>query len=452
MAEHTARAPKPRGGGAWGTGAAPEGPEDPGPPPCRSEAIGAARPRRGGTRSRDSGTAFPLRSRGPGREPRANRAKRGRQEGGGAAATFYLIIGHYSVRKGGLLLGPYIEKPGAVRRRASYLIGHNARVKTYPDGSQEVLVCEAPIFGFDGWEDPRKPSKARRAKEGGGDPDRAIRRAKAQVKDLALCTPFRWFVTLTLSPEKVRDRHDPVEVVRRLNHWLDNQVRRKGLAYVLVPERHQDGAIHFHGFFNDALLATDSGTMVPPGGGKPRRPRGAAQRAHWVAQGGRVVYNLPGWGWGFSTAMELYGEYSKAVGYVCKYIGKDVSAGKIGGRWYYSGGALGRPRVDYADLSLESTAAEPGSYRFTVRDAGLGFVMARYERGCGDEVQGAENSVGSCEAAGGVSLFRGMSGGSAAELCALSLQSDNAGGTDRGGERGGPVQPGRVALIPGARS
>lgn len=309
-----------------------------------------------------------------------------------------------------MLLGPYIEKPGAVRRRASYQIGHNARIKTYPDGAQEVLVCEAPIFGFSGWEEGRKRSKARRAKEGGGDPDRAIRRAKAQVKDLALCTPFRWFVTLTLSPEKVRDRHDPAEVIRHLNHWLDNQVRRKGLAYVLVPERHKDGAIHFHGFFNDALPATDSGTMVPPGGGKPRRPRGAAQRAQWAAQGGRVVYNLPGWGWGFSTAMELYGEYSKAVGYVCKYIGKDTAAGKIGGRWYYSGGALGRPQVDYTDLPLEDTAAEPGSYRFTVRDAGLGFVMVRFGEG------GEGNGGRPCKAGGpdghpgGVPLQQGVPG------------------------------------------
>lgn len=35
---------------------------------------------------------------------------------------------------------------------------------------------------------------------------------------------------------------------------------------VLVPERHKDGAIHLHGFFNDALPLVDSGTISRPGG------------------------------------------------------------------------------------------------------------------------------------------------------------------------------------------
>lgn len=280
---------------------------------------------------------------------------------------------------------PYIEKPGAVRRKASYLIGHNARIKTFPDGSQDVLVCEAPIFGFGGWEQERRAPEARRAEGGKGDPQRAVRRAKAQVREIALCTPFKYFVTLTLDRDRV-DRYDMKEITRHLNHWLDNQVRRKGLAYVLVPERHKDGAVHFHGFFNDALEATDSGTMVPPGGGKPRRPRGAAQAAQWAAQGGHRVYNLPGWGWGFSTAIELYGEYSKAVGYVCKYIGKDQGE-KIGGRWYYSGGQLGRPEVTFCDMPAEDLAQEEGSYRFSVKDAGLGFVMKHYEGGKRDELE-----------------------------------------------------------------
>lgn len=187
-------------------------------------------------------------------------------------------------------MAAYIEKPGAVRRKASYDIGHNARVKTYPDGSQDLLVCEAPIFGFGGWEAERRATLKRRSAQGDahqGDPQRAVRRAKAQVRDIALCTPFRWFVTLTLSPEKVKDRRDPAEVVRHLNHWLDNQVRRRGLAYVLVPERHKDGAIHFHGFFNDALEAVDSGTIIRAEGGEaPETQRGGAGRP--VAHRGRA--------------------------------------------------------------------------------------------------------------------------------------------------------------------
>lgn len=326
---------------------------------------------------------------------------------------------------------PYAEKAGAVRHRASYAIGHNARVKIFPDGSQEALVCEAPIFGFVGWEQERPKPKPRREGKGGSDPTRAIRRAKAQVRELALCTDFRYFVTLTLSKERV-DRYDMKEVVRHLNHWLDNQVRRRGLCYVLVPERHKDGAIHFHGFFNDALPVEDSGTMVPPSGGKPRKPRSGAQRAQWAAEGGHVVYNLPGWGWGFSTAIELYGTYSKAVGYVCKYIGKDTAAGKIGGRWYYSGGKLGRAEIHYCDLPLEEVAAEEGAYRFSIREAGLGFVMRHWKGGGSD----GEAHIGHSEAAvhcGGLPIGGVLPTGPEAGLRGLPRQPvPGVDGTDGG--------------------
>ena len=159
--------------------------------------------------------------------------------------------------------------------------------------------------------------------------ERAMRRARSKVRQLALANQFRWFVTLTLDPGKI-NRYDPVEVVRKMSTWCDNRVRRKGLAYILVPEHHKDGAIHFHGFFNDALPAVDSGHKD---------------------KNGHTVYNLPDWTWGFTRAVELYGDYHAAVGYCCKYIGK--GQGKIGGRWYYSGGDLQTPEEREIDLSIE---------------------------------------------------------------------------------------------------
>lgn len=223
----------------------------------------------------------------------------------------------------------------------------NCRVKHYPSGRAQLSVYSADIIRVPGWEASDQSGGSCYCSDAPADAlgnlMRAKRRARSAVADLALSNEFKYFVTLTLDKEKV-NRYDEKEVIRKLNNWLDNRVRRNGLIYILVPERHKDGAIHFHGFFNDALPVVDSETL-DTGAGKPKKPRSNAQRQRWLSDGAHVVYNLPKWSLGFSTAIELYGNYEAAVGYVCKYISKAQE--KIGGRWYYSGGDLARPEVTY---------------------------------------------------------------------------------------------------------
>lgn len=263
-------------------------------------------------------------------------------------------------------------------------IMHNAQLKIYPDGSGKLTVFDRAIIRASGFEE-RNPQRRDSGAEGSGCGDivRAQRRARSAVEDIARSTDFRYFVTLTLDAARIA-RYDDCEVIRRVGDWLKNRVKRNGLAYVLVPERHKDGAIHFHGLFNDAAAVVDSGTIDYQG--KPRKPRSAAQRARWLADGGHIVYNLPWWTWGFSTAIELYGERRAAVGYVCKYIAKQRE--KIGGRWYYSGGALRRPSVQVLDCDFDAMAA--GGHYFEVDalgcrgvkidiDGGLSYDM---EYGC----------------------------------------------------------------------
>lgn len=241
-----------------------------------------------------------------------------------------------------------------------------ARCRVYPAANQyEIMAASRPIFGG-GWESDR-PKKSGGGRKAAEPDDRAIRRARRRVRDLALSNTFDYFVTLTLDPARV-DRYDPAEVGSKLRRWLSNQVQRKGLRYILVPELHQDGAIHFHGFFNAALPAEDSGalTNIPdekrPGKrrSRPARPRSQAQRQRWLDDGAQVVYNLPGWSLGFSTAIKLYGDYPAAVAYVCKYVSKDGQ--KIGGRWYYSGGGLAEPIDLPVESDVDEIAAIDGAY------------------------------------------------------------------------------------------
>lgn len=305
-------------------------------------------------------------------------------------------------------------------------IFHAGRVKKYPDGSCEILVCSRPIFREKGWEERYGQyipcRKKKRTEEEGGGPaeaaeaadaaeaaeaaehgeaveaaealaeaegpneanrSRAARRAAAKVRDLALCNPFRYFVTLTLDPQRI-DRYDVKEITKKLNTWLDNQVRRNGLLYVLVAERHKDGAIHFHGMINEAPGLVPSGTWKVPGHKKPVRPRSRRQAEAWAAQGAEAgyceVFNWEGWRFGFSTAIPLYGDYSAAVAYVCKYIRKqDGPEGPVGGRWYYHGGKLRTPDVELVDLGLQEMISNPDLYRFDVPEAGLSFGIMRGE-------------------------------------------------------------------------
>ena len=53
----------------------------------------------------------------------------------------------------------------------------------------------------------------------------------------------------------------------------------------------------------------------------------------------------------------------------------------MGGRWYYSGGALGRPEVAYYDDDLRELERRPGAYRFDIEAARLSFVQVCWERG-----------------------------------------------------------------------
>lgn len=252
-------------------------------------------------------------------------------------------------------------------------ITHNMRVKTYPDGSQVVTVADRPIFREPGWEladkweaERRGPNAEREGKA--EDLERARRRARAAVADLGRANKFELFVTLTLDAERI-DRYDAAITGRELRRWLSHQVQRRGLVYVLVPERHQDGAIHFHGLFNDVLEKEDSGTIKRRGHKKPQRPRSKKERAAWIAEGGQIVYNLPGWSLGFTTALELMGDYRKAVAYVCKYIGKESE--KIGGRWYFSGGGLKRPEVTYCDTDYTAMAKTPGAQKYRIKRLGV---------------------------------------------------------------------------------
>lgn len=239
---------------------------------------------------------------------------------------------------------------------------YNARIKQYPDGSQEILVCSKQIFNPENLESPYSDyedfSEDKKKKSPCDALDsRAIRRAKKNIKDYILCNNFEYFITLTLDKRNV-SRDNYKEIIIKMNTWLDNNVRRKGLQYLIVPEFHKNGSIHFHGLINESLEMLDSGTVSVKGLKKPIKI--STYKRYYPGKEYQTVYNIPGWKYGFSTAIQLYGDKRAVANYIGKYLEKDFQ--KVGGRYYLHSNNLSQPTVVYSWADFSQFPGEPFNF------------------------------------------------------------------------------------------
>lgn len=179
---------------------------------------------------------------------------------------------------------------------------------------------EASAAAGDRWEAEEKDGQRR-----------AANRAKRKLYDTAVCNDLDMMITLTLSPEQI-DRYDYKAAVRKLNYWLNDRVKRRGLRYIMVPELHKDGAIHYHGLVNsEALRLRDSGHKD---------------------KAGRRIYNVIDWTLGYTTAVMVDSNYAAVCQYVSKYVTKQINGGTIGGRYWYHGGELRGPVYRYEQRDI----------------------------------------------------------------------------------------------------
>lgn len=238
-------------------------------------------------------------------------------------------------------------------------IQSNARLLEYPFAASVVQVSNSAIFREPGWE-PRKRSYDVPPKGEGLDPERAtassMSRARCAVRNIALCNQFQYFVTWTLDPNMI-DRYDAETVKKKVMKWLNNASSRKGFQYVMVPERHKDGAIHFHGLCNVGSVKLER--AVNPHTGKVMS-----------TEKGQPIYNMADWSLGFSTCIPIDEHYERSCNYLVKYMEKNC--GKIFGKWYFSSRNLRRrpdvtllPDVLYDDF-IRDNANEQGLYNVPV--------------------------------------------------------------------------------------
>lgn len=80
----------------------------------------------------------------------------------------------------------------------------------------------------------------------------SLSRSKRFIREISLCNDFDYFVTLTVNKENC-DRYDVDVCQDHLKHILKNyqlnmkKTYKKDFKYILITEKHKDGAFHFHG-------------------------------------------------------------------------------------------------------------------------------------------------------------------------------------------------------------
>lgn len=167
---------------------------------------------------------------------------------------------------------------------------------------------------------PTNPSKENKEKN----LERSLRRTRKVMSELSLCNAFDLFVTFTFDKAKI-DRYDVQKCKNAMQYWIRNQYKRVGkFIYIIVAERHKDGACHFH-----ALVGGYAGVLVETD----------------VKKHGRTAYNLKSYRLGYSTAIKIDNPH-RTASYIQKYIQKDMTpiAGK---KRYWSSKGLKRAVVTY---------------------------------------------------------------------------------------------------------
>lgn len=204
-------------------------------------------------------------------------------------------------------------------------------IKEYPD-MIKIYVYSEPF---------RAGSNAKRKRRNNPETSKSsIIRTKTAITDICLCNHFDLFCTFTFDPKRFNSK-SIMYVKKYINTWCHNAKSRhsRDLQYLIIPEKHKSGAFHLH-----ALIKGYNGRLIDSG----------------HLQGGRTVYNIPNWSFGFSTAVKIDNQVAVSK-YIQKYITKDMVLFP-GKKRYFCSQGLSRPikTINFANLLpfLHSVPAE----------------------------------------------------------------------------------------------
>ena len=153
---------------------------------------------------------------------------------------------------------------------------------------------------------------------------RSLRRSMQSIYEIARANNFDYFATFTFSQLY---RYDYDTCKEKFVKWLKNFKARKcsGIEWLCVPERHKDGAWHFHAMFQGDLSA------------------------HLVAGVHAGRYIISAYRLGINE-LEPIRDSNRCASYITKYITKDLALSLKNCRRYFYSKGLKKP--SYKEMYL----------------------------------------------------------------------------------------------------
>lgn len=221
------------------------------------------------------------------------------------------------------------------------LYEYNTTIKTYASGEKKLKHSSYSTF------------KGRLVKKSGAGSITAeekeylryknLYKSKQNLIDLAyhnsLITNWEYFITLTFDPDKVDSKNYEV-VSKEISKFINNLNKQNtNMKYILVPELHKSGAVHFHGIFSNMSNLK----LVEARNKKNNR---------LIYKNGCKIYNITNYKLGYTTCSRVKGQEQVSV-YISKYMTKNLIDLNFKKR-YWSSRNLERPKIEYAYFNEET--------------------------------------------------------------------------------------------------
>ena len=166
-----------------------------------------------------------------------------------------------------------------------------------------------------------------------------ITRSKLECQRLAKANMEDWksFITLTFEENII----DLKETNKKFRYYIDKIQRlKKDFKYLCITEFQKRGAIHYHLLTN---LECNSKFI-------PKQPIKRLYNPSSRTWKELEYYDLPYWIDGYSSAEPMDSDSKKVVGYISKYMTKDVDNRLFNRHRYFYSRNLNRPKESYINI------------------------------------------------------------------------------------------------------